>query len=140
MLLIALSSLLMRERLTQEVPMVRTMNRNEATALGRAGAALRIVALLACALGAVACSGAGDASADAWNVEAGGAPGEGGASGSDLEDVEMGTCNEGATHECRVYVELASGIPSCWKGTQTCVDGHWTKCKSASPKESTTDN
>ncbi len=121
--------------------MVRTMNRNEAAALGRAGAALRIVALLVCALGAVACSGAEGASADAWNVEAGGAPGEGGA-GPDLEenDIEMGACIEGATHECRVYVELASGIPSCWKGTQTCVDGRWTKCKSGNPKESTTDN
>lgn len=37
-------------------------------------------------------------------------------------------CVEGAQRECVVNLRQANGVVSCWKGTQFCVDGTWSRC------------
>lgn len=63
-----------------------------------------------------------------------GAPATAGAAGSTTaggksgDDVLTGSCEWGASRECRVYFGDPPGSLGCWVGVQTCLDGQWQEC------------
>lgn len=51
--------------------------------------------------------------------------------GDDRDQVAAGSCEDGATQGCRVYLPEHNGIQPCFVGTQTCVDSAWSACGDA---------
>lgn len=78
-----------------------------------------VLVALACAL-ALGCSGSTETPAH-YDGSAGGADGSDGPS--------TPPCNHGAQKTCSVTTILASGVKSCWQGTQTCENGVWGACQ-----------
>ena len=71
----------------------------------------------------VACGGADSDRPD----PAGG--GLGGASPS-LPSTDTGACtDEGGQKGCSVTIHQSTGIVSCFRGVQFCVDGRWSECQ-----------
>jgi hypothetical protein len=51
---------------------------------------------------------------------------------ADARDVfSSGTCVEGATKPCRIYLTPHEGIQPCFVGQQTCVHAAWSHCDDA---------
>ncbi len=49
----------------------------------------------------------------------------------DRDQVAAGTCDDGATQTCRVYLPAHNGVQPCFVGTQTCVNAAWSSCGNA---------
>jgi hypothetical protein len=54
------------------------------------------------------------------------------ASKADARDVfSSGTCVEGTTKTCRIYLTPHEGIQPCFVGQQTCIHAGWSNCDNA---------
>jgi hypothetical protein len=51
--------------------------------------------------------------------------------GDDRDQVAAGTCENGDTQGCRVYLPEHNGVQPCFVGTQTCLDSAWSSCGDA---------
>jgi hypothetical protein len=50
---------------------------------------------------------------------------------ADARDVyATGTCSDGATRECRVYLPSHNDVQPCFVGQQTCAGSQWGECES----------
>ncbi|HSC88257.1 MAG TPA: hypothetical protein VLC09_13335, partial [Polyangiaceae bacterium] len=90
---------------------------------GQPGAWHLLLALAVCLLFAAGCGTDGDTRPGMLSDE--GIGGE--SNGSDGYGYGQ-PCDAGADRACSVTIEQASGVTSCWKGTQYCEDGKWGVC------------
>jgi hypothetical protein len=46
-----------------------------------------------------------------------------------LDPVPLATaCDEGATRDCRITLNVRNGTVTCTTGIEECSDGHWSEC------------
>ena len=43
----------------------------------------------------------------------------------------FGSCEDGTSQACRVYLPEHNGVQPCFVGTQTCSDSAWSECNNA---------
>ncbi len=79
---------------------------------------LTLLAALLVAAASIGCAAESEERPEAWSEATSEAP---------LSQEPLG-CVEEAQRECVIVIEQASGVRSCWKGVQFCVDGAWSDC------------
>lgn len=81
---------------------------------------LPLLAALFLAQAAIGCAAESEDRPEAWN--------EGTSEAPLTESAAPLGCVEETQRECTIVIEQASGVRSCWKGVQFCVDGAWSEC------------
>lgn len=51
--------------------------------------------------------------------------------GDSRDLIAVGSCEEGSTQSCRVYLPAHNGVQPCFVGTQTCTGSAWSSCGDA---------
>lgn len=93
---------------------------------------LRTVASLCLALGLVAC-GSGDRPGSSDTMGGHNAVPTAPRPSADVpatDDVATGSCQSGASRDCRLWLPEVNGVKNCFVGTQVCADDEWSDCLS----------